>query len=115
MGRKRRKKVRTRPRPSLPTIFECPKCESTSIRVEVGKKTGTAEIKCGNKECGLLEEVKIKSYDEPVDIYGKWLDKYEEIEEELEDEEEPEEEEKPEEFEQEDDDYDDAYDEYGEY
>ncbi|MFX0060638.1 MAG: transcription elongation factor 1 family protein [Candidatus Hermodarchaeota archaeon] len=113
MGRKRRKKVRTRPKPSLPTIFECPKCESNSIRVEIGKKEGTADIRCGNKDCGLKEEVKIKSYDEAVDIYGKWLDKYEEMEEEIE--EEPEEEEKLEEFEQEDDDYDDAYDEYDEY
>lgn len=74
MGRKRRKKVRTRPRPSLPTIFECPLCEANSVRIEVNKKNKTAEIKCGNSECSLTTEVSIKSYDEPVDIYGKWID-----------------------------------------
>ncbi|MFX0092752.1 MAG: hypothetical protein ACFFBD_13405 [Candidatus Hodarchaeota archaeon] len=82
MGRKRRKKVRTRPRPSLPTIFECPICEANSIRVEINKNSRTAEIKCGNSECAFSTEVPVKSYEEAVDIYGKWLDEISKEEEE---------------------------------
>lgn len=76
MGRKRRRKVRTRPKPSLPEHFECPSCgEGQSVTVEINHKTKIALITCGM--CGIHEErTNIRNIDEKVDIYGDWIDEY---------------------------------------
>ncbi|MHA2272676.1 MAG: transcription elongation factor 1 family protein [Candidatus Hodarchaeales archaeon] len=73
MGRKRRRKVQTRPRPTLPKVFECPECSETAVHIKIDKKTRTAEINCG--ACKLsAHRPKIKQIDEFVDVYGDWLD-----------------------------------------
>jgi len=73
MGRKRRRKVQTRPRPTLPTVFECPECSEVAVRIKIDRKTRTAEIHCG--ACKLnAQKHNVKQIDELVDVYGDWLD-----------------------------------------
>ncbi|MCK4934976.1 MAG: hypothetical protein KAR79_05260, partial [Simkaniaceae bacterium] len=48
MGRKTRRRVPTRPRPSIPDIFECPNCNEQSVRVTIDKKSRTAIAECGH-------------------------------------------------------------------
>lgn len=74
MGRKRRRKVVTRPKPSLPDIFECPACARTSVRVTIDKKTRTALVECG--ACKIRQERRVRSIDERVDIFGDFLDEF---------------------------------------
>ncbi len=77
MGRKKRRKVRTRPKPTLPTIFECPECSEVAVRIEI-KELGSmrmAEVSCGN--CRLSRELHhVKKIEEAVDVYGNFLDMF---------------------------------------
>ena len=68
MGRRRRKKIVTRPRPKIPSIFACPACGKQAVRVEMVKVSGVADIRCSN--CGLEEKSPIHDLSEPVDVYG---------------------------------------------
>ena len=72
-GRKQRRPVRTKPLPSIPKIFDCPRCEATAIRISM--ESDIAVIECGN--CHLKQTVtEIKAIEEPIDIYGNFLDIY---------------------------------------
>ncbi|MFX0096661.1 MAG: hypothetical protein ACFE7E_02750 [Candidatus Hodarchaeota archaeon] len=68
MGRRRRKKIVTRPKPKIPSIFACPACGKQAVRVEMFKVQGVADIRCSN--CGLEEKSPIHDLSEPVDVYG---------------------------------------------
>lgn len=73
MGRKTRRPVRTRPKPSLPIIFECPRCEATAIQIDL--KDNVATINCGN--CHLSDAIAdLPKIAEKVDVYGDFLDRY---------------------------------------
>jgi transcription elongation factor Elf1 len=74
MGRKKSNRpVRTRPLPSIPRIFDCPRCEATAIRISV--QTDSALVECG--KCLLKQTVSnLKAIEEAVDIYGSFLDQY---------------------------------------
>ena len=74
MGRKKSNRpVRTRPLPSIPRIFDCPRCEATAIRISV--ETDVALVECGN--CLLKQTItNIKAIEESVDIYGSFVDEY---------------------------------------
>ena len=91
MGRKKRRKVQTRPKPTLPTIFECPECSEVAVRIEIAyhtvdggnKEIGTATVTCGN--CRLSREIyNVKKIEEAVDVYGNFLDQFYEEDEEAE-------------------------------
>ena len=74
MGRKKSNRpVRTRQLPTIPRIFDCPRCEATAIRIS--QQEGMALVECGN--CLLKQTITdIKSIEEPVDIFGAFVDEY---------------------------------------
>lgn len=74
MGRKKSNRpVRTRQLPTIPRIFDCPRCEATAIRISV--QQDIALVECGN--CLLKQTVtNLKSIEEPVDIFGSFVDEY---------------------------------------
>ena len=74
MGRKKSNRpVRTRPLPSIPRIFDCPRCEATAIRISM--QADVALVECGN--CLLKQTItNIKQIEEPVDIFGHFVDEY---------------------------------------
>ena len=75
MGRKLHRKVITRPKPSLPKIYDCPKCEAKAIEVELNETNRTASVSCGN--CHINRTFsEIKKIESEVDIYGNFLDQY---------------------------------------
>ncbi|MHA1973784.1 MAG: transcription elongation factor 1 family protein [Candidatus Hodarchaeales archaeon] len=73
MGRKRKRIVRTKPIPTLPTVFDCPICGgSNSIHIEIDRKNRLAIITCG--KCKIQAHRTIKPIEERVDVFGDWLD-----------------------------------------
>ena len=74
MGRKKSNRpVRTRPLPTIPRIFDCPRCEATAIRISL--QNDIALVECGN--CLLKQTVtNIKTIEEPIDIFGNFVDEY---------------------------------------
>jgi transcription elongation factor Elf1 len=86
MGRRKRQKVARRPRKRIPKVFDCPMCGTkSSVVIEIFKPPsldgiGRAIVTCGN--CQLKVELdNVTFLDEPVDVYGHFIDKiYEEQE-----------------------------------
>ncbi|MHA1594985.1 MAG: transcription elongation factor [Candidatus Baldrarchaeia archaeon] len=75
MGRRRRRrKILRRPKPKIPSIFECPACGVQAVVIEMKPKEGIAIVKCGN--CGLGDTISINPSTEPVDVYAEFVDKY---------------------------------------
>ena len=75
MGRKTRRRVPTRPRPSIPDIFECPNCNEQSVRVTIDRKSKTAVAECGH--CHVSEiGIQVRSIDEKVDVYSEFIDRW---------------------------------------
>jgi transcription elongation factor Elf1 len=72
MGRRRRKITHRRQSRTIPTIFNCPKCGRSAVRVELDYKVGEALVHCGNCECQAT--IPISPITEPVDVYGDWVD-----------------------------------------
>ena len=74
MGRRKTKKIVTRPKPKIPNIFTCPSCGKKAVKVEISKAEKTASVKCGN--CKM--ELTIPAHDlmEPVDAYGEFVDAF---------------------------------------
>jgi transcription elongation factor Elf1 len=50
LGRRRRTKVRTRPRPKLPNIFDCPLCSKKAVSITFDKDQNIFDFECTN--CG---------------------------------------------------------------
>ncbi len=73
MGRKRKRIVRTKPIPTVPTVFDCPICgASKSINIELNRKIRTAVILCG--KCKVQATRPVRNIEEQVDVFGDWLD-----------------------------------------
>ncbi len=73
MGRKRKRIVRTKPIPTLPTVFDCPICGTTnSINIDINRKIRTAVIFCG--KCKIQTTKPVRPIEERVDVFGDWLD-----------------------------------------
>ena len=73
MGRKRKRIVRTKPIPTLPTVFDCPKCGgSKTLNIDIDRNIRTAIILCG--KCKTQVTRPIRPIEERVDVYGDWLD-----------------------------------------
>jgi len=76
MGRKRKRIVRTKPIPSLPTVFDCPKCgASKTLNIDIDRKIRTAVILCGRCKTQIARP--IRPIEERVDVFGNWLDELE--------------------------------------
>ncbi len=76
MGRKRKRIVRTKPIPSLPTVFDCPKCgASKTLNIDIDRKIRSAVILCG--KCKTQITRPIRPIEERVDVFGNWLDELE--------------------------------------
>ena len=78
---RRRKKYRKRPlrpRPVMPTVYECPHCGARTLSITINKRERNeqglvkAVIKCGS--CGLYAEMWVPEIFQPVDVYSKFLD-----------------------------------------
>lgn len=75
MGGRKRKKVVKRMRKTIPKIFTCPNCGEKTLSVSINRQEGKATIRCGR--CNIIEDSILVSYvEEPVDAYGKFVDKY---------------------------------------
>jgi transcription elongation factor Elf1 len=75
MGRKIHRKVVTRPKPSIPTIFDCPRCEAQAIKIEIRENPSIATVICGS--CKLSKTyTDLKSVYDKVDVFGKFVDDY---------------------------------------
>ena len=72
MGRRRRKTAPRRPMRSIPTVFNCPKCGRATVRVELDRNIGQAEIHCSN--CDVQATISITPLTEAVDVYGEFVD-----------------------------------------
>jgi transcription elongation factor Elf1 len=80
MARRRKKyrKIPLRPRPVMPTIYECPNCGSRMLSVTLDKKSRNeqglikAVVRCGS--CGLYAEMWVPEIYQLVDVYSKFLD-----------------------------------------
>ncbi|MHA2073146.1 MAG: transcription elongation factor 1 family protein [Candidatus Hodarchaeales archaeon] len=73
MGRKRKRIVRTKPIPTVPTVFDCPICgASNAIHIELNRQIRTAIIRCGR--CKVQATRPVRTIEEQVDVFGDWLD-----------------------------------------
>ncbi len=73
MGRKRKRIVRTKPIPTVPTVFDCPICgASNAIHIELNRQIRTAIIRCGR--CKVQATKPVRTIEEQVDVFGDWLD-----------------------------------------
>jgi transcription elongation factor Elf1 len=73
LGRKRKRIVRTKPIPTLPTVFDCPICGAgKSVHIEIDRKIRIAVIRCGT--CKVQATRPIRPIEERVDVFGDWLD-----------------------------------------
>ncbi|HDD33941.1 MAG TPA: hypothetical protein ENG30_02185 [Thermofilaceae archaeon] len=78
MGRRKRsRKIRLRPRRTLPKIYQCPRCGAVAVSVSVDKAENLVRVKCAS--CGLTDTLEYREYYHPVDYYAKFLDRYEEL------------------------------------
>lgn len=76
MGRRKSKRrIRARPRRTLPKMFQCPRCGSVSVSVRVNKSGSVAYVRCVT--CGLSAEFEYREFYQPVDYYARFLDIYE--------------------------------------
>lgn len=76
MGRRKSKRrIRVRPKRTLPKVFQCPRCGTASVSVAVNKSAATVHVACAN--CGLAMDFEYREFYHPVDYYAKFLDSYE--------------------------------------
>ncbi|MCS7104483.1 MAG: hypothetical protein NZ954_02815 [Thermofilaceae archaeon] len=76
MGRRKsRKKIRARPRRTLPKIFQCPKCGTSSVSVNIAKNKESVQVVC--TLCGLFANLEYREFYQTVDYYARFLDLYE--------------------------------------
>lgn len=76
MGRRRKKKVIKIVKPKIPEVFTCPICGSKSLTVKVDKKKQKGKVVCGS--CGVTWETDIQGYEEKIDLYHMFFDKFSE-------------------------------------
>jgi transcription elongation factor Elf1 len=75
MGGRKRKKVVKRMRKTIPKIFACPNCGEKTLSISINREEGKATIRCGR--CNIIEGgISVSLIEEPVDAYGKFVDKY---------------------------------------
>ncbi|RLE95337.1 MAG: transcription elongation factor [Thermoprotei archaeon] len=75
MGRRRkRRKIIRRPKKKIPKIFTCPNCGEKSVSVHIDKENGQVSVRCGI--CGLEASFEYTPVLQPVDYYGKFVDKF---------------------------------------
>ncbi|MCD6358157.1 MAG: hypothetical protein DRJ96_10055 [Thermoprotei archaeon] len=77
MGRRKsRRKIRLRPKRTLPKIYQCPRCGAVAVSVAIDKSEKQVYVRCA--ACGLTGTLEYREYYHPVDYYAKFLDMYEE-------------------------------------
>ncbi len=74
MGRRKTKKIVVRPKPKVPTVFNCPACGKKAVKVEISKTEKTATVKCG--ACKMELTIPAHALMEPVDAYGEFVDAF---------------------------------------
>ena len=63
MGRKRKRIVRTKPIPTVPTVFDCPICGAkNAIHIEINRDIRTAIIRCGKWPCSIFSKREIPNH-----------------------------------------------------
>jgi len=74
MGRRRRKMIARTRQPLIPDVFQCPACGTKAIKIQIDRKVNTASVKCGT--CKISEDIDVNPLMEPVDVFGKFVDRY---------------------------------------
>jgi len=72
LGRRKRRKIIRRVKKKIPTVFICPKCGRYSVSVNFREED--VMVSCGI--CGLNFLFPYNPALQPVDYYGKFVDKY---------------------------------------
>jgi transcription elongation factor Elf1 len=71
MGRRRRRKVVKKIKRGIPNIFNCPNC-AQAIIINIDRKKKKARVTCGH--CDIIWDTEIKSFEEKVDVYNRFVD-----------------------------------------
>jgi len=77
MGRRKSRKVqKAKPKPKVPSVFDCPFCNhAKSVSCTMRKESNSAKLRCS--VCDESFEANINPLSQPVDIYCQWLDECE--------------------------------------
>ncbi len=76
MGRRRKKKVIKIVKPKIPEVFVCPICGSKSLTVKIDRKKLKGKVMCAS--CNVSWETDIQGYEEKIDLYHMFFDKFSE-------------------------------------
>ncbi|MHA1840077.1 MAG: hypothetical protein ACTSVM_00010 [Candidatus Ranarchaeia archaeon] len=75
MGRRRRRKTTTvRTQRRLPNIFTCPNCGKDAIRIQYSRDRTKADVSCG--ACKIQATINVNALMESVDVYGDFVDRF---------------------------------------
>lgn len=74
MGRRRRKREIRIVKPKIPKFFSCPNCGAESVSVNIDKPSRKVTVSCG--VCGVIWRTEAKEYEEPVDVYSRFVDAF---------------------------------------
>jgi len=79
MGRRRKKVLRV-VRKTLPTVFSCPRCGMTTVRI-TSKQDDISqdmiyEVACGNTACKEQREYRYATKRANIDVYNTFVDDF---------------------------------------
>ncbi len=78
LGRRRARRVVKKVKRVIPRLFRCPNCDRITLSVTVDKDNNLAKIFCSS--CKIYAEIDLTDFPlyEPVDIYGYFIDLFNE-------------------------------------
>lgn len=63
-------------KPKIPEVFVCPICGSKSLTVKIDRKKLKGKVMCAS--CNVSWETDIQGYEEKIDLYHMFFDKFSE-------------------------------------
>lgn len=76
---RRRRRVYKPVKKTIPKIFGCPRCGSTSIKITKSQlDTGqySYKIVCGNSKCNITDDITESREREIIDVYNLFVDRF---------------------------------------
>ncbi|MFQ5710585.1 MAG: hypothetical protein ACE5GD_02270 [Candidatus Geothermarchaeales archaeon] len=74
MGRRRRKRIIKTIKRTIPSIFNCPNCGAQAVIVKIDRSHLSAMVTCGY--CNLMWNTEIRTFEERVDVYSRFVDAF---------------------------------------